>query len=97
MYSSTLGHLFASSSASALVTLRQLLSPKPSASASVIFSEPHHGGAPATGLPLPDPPSSSSPQPPAASASAAHAASAQNSPRFRVNVLIVLAPLCDFR
>src|ERR671936_2124137 len=53
MYFSTLGHFFASSAASAEVIRRQLLSPKPSASASVIFLLPHHDGAPATGLPPP--------------------------------------------
>src|SRR4051812_14156528 len=59
MYFVTLGHFFASSCASADVTRRQLLAPKPSASASVIFLLPHHDGAPASGLPvlaLPPPP-----------------------------------------
>src|SRR4051794_12142554 len=63
MYLVTLGHFFASSCASALVTLRQLLSPKPSASASVIFLLPHQDGAPATGLP-PPPLAAPSPPPP---------------------------------
>src|SRR5919201_6111 len=53
MYFVTLGHFLASSAASAEVIRRQLLSPKPSASASVIFLLPHHDGAPATGLPPP--------------------------------------------
>src|SRR4051795_11624511 len=48
----TLGHFLASSRASAVVMRRQLLSPNPSASASVIFLLPHHDGAPATGFPL---------------------------------------------
>src|SRR5690242_7733640 len=51
MYFVTLGHFLASSCASADVIRRQLFAPKPSASASVIFLDPHHGGAPATGLP----------------------------------------------
>src|SRR3954469_13293528 len=71
MYFVTLGHRFASFSASAEVTRRQLLAPKPSASASVIFLLPHHDGAPATGLPAlavsslppPPPPPLSPPQP----------------------------------
>jgi hypothetical protein len=42
----TLGHCAASFFASPVVTLRQLLSPKPSARASVIFFEPHHEGPP---------------------------------------------------
>jgi hypothetical protein len=42
----TLGHWAASLRASPVVTLRQLLSPNPSARASVIFLEPHHGGRP---------------------------------------------------
>src|SRR4051795_6169256 len=46
----TLGHLLASFLASPVVTLRQLLSPNPSASASVIFFDPHQDGAPATGF-----------------------------------------------
>src|SRR3954462_3543681 len=54
-YFVTLGHFLASSWASALVTLRQLLSPKPSARASVIFFDPHQDGAPATGWPSPEP------------------------------------------
>ena len=37
-------HCAASSRASPVVILRQLLSPKPSASANVIFLEPHHDG-----------------------------------------------------
>src|SRR6185437_10328583 len=39
-------HCAASSRASPVVILRQLLSPKPSASAKVIFLEPHHDGVP---------------------------------------------------
>src|SRR3954447_26968262 len=46
MNSLTAGHFEASFSASAVVILRQLLSPKPSASASEISSSPHHEGAP---------------------------------------------------
>src|SRR5689334_17780507 len=76
MYLVTLGHLDASSCASPLVTLRQLLSPNPSASASVIFFDPHQDGAPASGLPaaalfepLPPPP----PQAATPNASAAQA------------------------
>jgi hypothetical protein len=42
----TLGHCEASFRASPVVTLRQLLSPNPSARASVIFLEPHHEGRP---------------------------------------------------
>ena len=42
----TLLHCAASSRASPVVILRQLLSPKPSASANVIFLEPHHDGVP---------------------------------------------------
>ena len=39
-------HSAASSRASPVVILRQLLSPKPSASANVICLEPHHDGVP---------------------------------------------------
>src|ERR1700761_6939745 len=46
MNSLTLGHSFASASASARVILRQLLSPKPSARARVISFSPHHDGVP---------------------------------------------------
>src|ERR671938_418640 len=76
MYLVTLGHLCASSCASPLVTLRQLLSPNPSASASVIFLDPHHDGAPASGLPaaaLFDPP----PPPPPPHAATPNAIAAQ--------------------
>ena len=45
----TLGHLAISSLAAAVVTRRQLLPPKPSVRPRVIFFEPHHEGAPATG------------------------------------------------
>src|SRR5919204_376325 len=51
MYLVTLGHFLASSAASAEVMRRQLLAPKPSASAIVAFLLPHHAGAPASGLP----------------------------------------------
>src|SRR5581483_1916984 len=44
----TLGHFFTSSRASPVVIRRQLLSPKPSASAIVTFLLPHHEGAPLT-------------------------------------------------
>src|SRR5215207_2367441 len=93
MYFVTLGHFLASSCASALVTLRQLLSPKPSASASVISFDPHQLGAPATGLPPPSPPLSSSslPQSVAPIANTAHAASPQKLRRFH-RPLIVLLP-----
>src|SRR3954462_13290495 len=80
MYFVTLGHFFASSCASAEVIRRQLLAPNPSASASVTFFEPHHEGAPATGLPSvagapPPPPPLSLPQAATPIASmAAHAA-----------------------
>src|ERR1700761_3338092 len=46
MTSVTFGHSAASASASARVILRQLLSPKPSARASVISFSPHHDGVP---------------------------------------------------
>src|SRR5437016_4247647 len=42
----TFGHFFTSSRASPVVIRRQLLSPKPSASAIVTFLLPHHDGAP---------------------------------------------------
>src|SRR5687767_4148501 len=69
----TLGHLLASSSASARVILRQLLSPKPSARASLTSSDPHHDGTSPLAASPPEPPpeepeSSSSPHAPMASA-----------------------------
>ena len=42
----TLGHLAASSLPEAVVTSRQLLPPKPSSRAKVIFFVPHQDGAP---------------------------------------------------
>src|SRR5881392_4262811 len=75
-YFVTLGHFLASFWASPLVTLRQLLSPNPSARASVIFFEPHQDGAPATGLPaaaLLEPPPPPPPQATTPNASAAQA------------------------
>src|SRR5690349_21667380 len=49
----TLGHLLASSLPEAVVTSRQLLPPKPSSSAKLIFLVPHQSGAPATCVTLP--------------------------------------------
>src|SRR3954466_1878844 len=99
MYLVTLGHLRASACASPLVTLRQLLSPNPSASASVIFFDPHHDGAPASGFPaplllaLPPPP----PPPPQPTATAAMAAQAIAAPTFvrplRVALMLLLSSL----
>src|SRR4051794_35872408 len=54
----TLGHLDASSLPEAVVTSRQLLPPKPSSSAKLIFLVPHQDGAPdtwVTGPSLPPP------------------------------------------
>src|SRR5690349_5272192 len=76
MNSLTAGHFEASFSASAVVILRQLLSPKPSARARLISSSPHQGGVPpslaVSALPSSaPPPAASSPPPPSASVSAA--------------------------
>src|SRR3954467_10242479 len=105
MYFVTLGHFLASSWASALVTLRQLLSPKPSARASVIFFDPHQDGAPATGWPPPEPlgfglgPPPPPPPPPHAarmSATDAHATETPSLNRPLRDVLMTsLAPPLD--
>src|SRR4051794_25213820 len=88
-YFVTLGHFLASFWASPLVTLRQLLSPKPSASASVIFFGPHQDGAPATGWPSPEPlapafelepPPPPPPPPPHAATTSASDATAADAP-----------------
>src|SRR5436190_12395558 len=100
MYLVTLGHFLASFWASPLVTLRQLLSPKPSARASVIFFVPHHDGAPARCVPLlPELPLV--PPPPQPTTAAATAAQAATAPTFVSVVLIVprsssngLTPTC---
>src|SRR5437660_2465164 len=71
----TLGHLAASSCASAFVIRRQLLSPNPSASASVMLFEPHHVGAPAREPPPPDELDPPPPPPPHPATTAIAAAS----------------------
>src|ERR1700760_4608626 len=76
MTSVTLGHSAASASASARVILRQLLSPKPSARASVISFSPHQDGVPPV-LAVSDSPSevsgSLSPAPPVSAAGSSSA------------------------